>query len=391
MISKEEAFRIVMGSSRSTGTETVVFSQAAGRVLAVDVFSDMDIPPFNRSAVDGYACRKEDLGNELEITEIIQAGREPERTVGKNQCAKIMTGAIMPGGSDFVAMVEDSIILPSGKVRLNAPPNKSNFSIRGEDVREGEMVLQKGRLLKPQDIAVLASVGKVDVLVARRPLTGIISTGDEIVEPGTRPERSQIRNSNAYQLMALCERSGCTAKYYGIAPDDFSRTFSIIDKAVNENDLVILTGGVSMGDFDFVPAVMKKAGIRILFDRVNVQPGKPTTFGIHEKSIVFGLPGNPVSAFIQFETLVRPLVYKMMDHDWKPVEISFPMAERYERKAATRAAWIPVTVTKNQTVVPSEYHGSAHITAFPCADGIISIPAGKEVVEKGETVLVRFI
>jgi molybdopterin molybdotransferase len=146
-----------------------------------------------------------------------------------------------------------------------------------------------------------------------------------------------------------------------------------------------------MGDFDFVPSVLKRADVKILFDRVNVQPGKPTTFGVHSKAIIFGLPGNPVSSFIQFETLVRPLINKMMGHEWKLSEQNLPMAVRYERKSQDRMGWVPVTITGNMEVMPVEFHGSAHISALPEADGIFAIKAGTKSVEKGEIVRVRLI
>jgi molybdopterin molybdotransferase len=191
--------------------------------------------------------------------------------------------------------------------------------------------------------------------------------------------------------LAQAERTGAKARYYGIAPDDEEATLNLINTAMDENNIVVLTGGVSMGDYDFVPSVLTKAGVRILFDQVNVQPGKPTTFGVHENCVVFGLPGNPVSAFIQFETLVRPFIYKSMGHDWKPVELRLPMARKFERKAAGRAAWVPVVITETNEAMPSEYHGSAHITAFPYSDGIVPVDAGKSVIEKGEIVSVRQI
>lgn len=391
MVSTEEAYRIVMGNPRETGTELISFRDALGRILAEDVISDIDMPPFNRSAVDGFACRKEDLGSELEITEVVRAGKEPEKTVGKNQCAKIMTGAIVPEGCDFVFMVEYSNVLPSGKVVFTGIPLKPNLSLQGEDVKHGEVVLRKGKLLRPQDVAVLASVGHTSVNVARKPDVAVISTGDELVEPENKPGRSQIRNSNAYQLLAQTERTGASVRYYGIAPDDESMTYDLINRAISENDMVILTGGVSMGDFDFVPSVLRRAGVTILFDQINVQPGKPTIFGTFKKCVVFGLPGNPVSAFIQFETLVRPLIYRMMGNEWNPPVQNLPMAVRYERKSSARAAWIPVTLTGDNEAMPSEYHGSAHIAAFPYADGIVLMLPGKIIIEKGEIVSVRQI
>jgi molybdopterin molybdotransferase len=192
-------------------------------------------------------------------------------------------------------------------------------------------------------------------------------------------------------VLAQVRKAGGEGKYYGIAPDNEAATFKLISKALDENDIVLLTGGVSMGDFDFVPAVLKKAGVNILFNQVNVQPGKPTTFGVRSEKVVFGLPGNPVSSFLQFETLVRPLITKMMGFDWKPLEIKLRMAVRYERRSAERVGRIPVFITGEIEVKPVEYHGSAHISAMSYAFGFVTIPAGKKVIEKGETVSVRQI
>jgi molybdopterin molybdotransferase len=391
MITREEAYRIVVQTPVKVRTETIDFQVSYGRILAEDVRSDIDMPPFNRAAVDGYACRREDLGSELEIMEIIRAGKEPVISIGRGQCAKIMTGAKVPDGCDYIFMVEYARVLPSGKVLFSGVPFKENIAVKGEDVKNGEIVLKKGKIIRPQDIAVFASVGHTLVQVAMKPAIAVISTGDELVEPAVKPGKSGIRNSNSYQLVAQVERTGATAKYYGIAPDDEDTTFELIRRAINENDLVLLTGGVSMGDYDFVPSVLGRAGVKILFDQVKVQPGKPTTFGIHPDAVVFGLPGNPVSAFVQFETLVRPLIYRMMGHEWKPSVQRLPLARRFERKSSDRAAWIPVTINENNEAMPSEYHGSAHITALPYADGLVSMDPGQNILEKGEMVSVRQI
>jgi molybdopterin molybdotransferase len=391
MITIDEAFDIVMKSASETETEVVSFMDSLGCVLAEDIISDVNMPPFNRSAVDGYACNRNYLGSEMEVLEVIPAGKRPERALGPNQCSKIMTGAEVPEGGDFVFMVEDSEVLPSGKVRYTGTGSKYHISKKGEDVKKGDIVLKKGKLIKPQEIAVLASVGYTTVRVGKVPHIGIISTGDELVEPSDVPGMSQIRNSNAYQLLSQVRRAGGIGHYYGIAPDIESETFNMVSKALNENDIVLLTGGVSMGDFDFVPEVLQKAGVKILFDQINVQPGKPTTFGVHQEALVFGLPGNPVSSFVQFEILVRPVICKMMGYYWEPVTYILPMAVRYERKSPVKFNWLPVFVTPEKEVSPVEYHGSAHITAMPYTDGLVALPVGKNVIEKGELVSVRQI
>lgn len=391
MISFEEALKVVMGSAFETENEVISFSDSAGRILNEKVISDMEMPPFNRSAVDGFACHRRDLNNELEIVEVIAAGQVPSKPVGENQCSNIMTGAIVPDGCDIVIMIEDTEVLASGKIIYFGKGKKRNISLKGEDLKSGDVVLNAGILIKPQDIAVMASVGHTRVCVKKMPLIGIISTGDELVEPSVIPDFSKIRNSNAYQLLAQVSRAGGSGKYFGIAPDNEDVTLVILQKAINESDIVLLTGGVSMGDFDFVPSVLERAGVKILFDQVNVQPGKPTTFGVHPKTVVFGLPGNPVSSFVQFETLVRPFINKMMGYAWKPFVQNLPMAVSYERKSSVRMGWVPVRINENMEVLPVEYHGSAHISALPDADGIFAINAGTKSIKKGETVSVRQI
>jgi molybdopterin molybdotransferase len=391
MISFDEAYRIVMSHVSVTGIEKVSFIESLGRVLAEDIYSDMDMPPFNKATVDGFACRKEDLGQEMEIVETIAAGMKPLKIITAKQCSRIMTGAPVPEGANMVFMVEDSLILPSGKVRYTGTFTKENIALKGEDIKTGDTVLHKGRLIRPQEVAVMAAVGCTSVCVSRKPLVAVISSGDELVEPFVQPGVSQIRNSNGYQLLTQLLRAGALGKYYGIAKDDKEATYNMLKQAISECNIVIVTGGVSMGDFDFIPSLMEKAGVKILFSRINIQPGKPTTFGIHPDALVFGLPGNPVSTFTQFELLVRPLICRMMGYDWTPVTINLPMKVAFSRRMADRHAIIPVMITKDGLVLPVEYHGSAHITSLSLADGLISLPSGIKSIEKGEMVSVRQI
>lgn len=392
MISFSEAFDIVMSSDiRIKDTETISFTASLNRVLAGDVISDMDMPPFNKSSVDGFACRKDDLAEELEVIETIPAGAWPSKNIKRGTCSRVMTGAPVPEGADFMIMVEETETLPSGKIRFTGVIKKDNISYRGEDIRKGDVVIRAGTLIRPQHTGVMAAAGHTTPLVRLKPVVAVISSGSELVEPDRVPGVSQIRNSNSSQLMAQIDKAGATGRYYGIAEDDEEITYGIINQAIAENDLVIITGGVSMGDFDFVPSVLEKAGVRIIFSRVAVQPGKPTTFGLHPDAAVFGLPGNPVSSFLQFELLVKPLLFRMMQCNWQPLTFKLPLGETCTRRSVDRMALLPVRISVEGTAIPVEYHGSAHIAALNEANGIIFIPAGIKTIGKGEMVSVRQI
>ncbi len=389
MISFEEAYKIVKNSIVVKGTEKVPFLNSVNRILAEDVKSDIEMPPFDKSAVDGYACRAEDLDMSLDIIETVQAGQTPEKIVGKGQCTQIMTGAPVPEGADTIVMVEYTEI-KDNKVIIKRKQSKTNIAYRAEDVKFGQTVLKKGIIIKPQHIAVFASVGYTEVLVYEKVKIGIISTGDELTEPDKKPGLSQIRNSNSYQLMVQAKETGCNPTYYGIAKDTYEDTYEKVTKALSENDVLILSGGVSVGEFDFVPEVLKKAGIKILFDSIAVTPGKPTTFGKSDTKFCFGLPGNPVSSFVQFELLAKPFLYGMSGHEYKIPEIKLPVAKDFTRKRTSRKAFIPINIV-NGELVPLEYHGSAHIHSLSFADGIISYPVGVDTLKKGELVDVRQI
>ena len=391
MIPFEKAYEIVMGSVVRTGTERIPFTDSPGRILAEDVTSDIDMPPFDKASMDGFACRRLEIHNELEIIETIPAGKKPGKKLGRNQCARIMTGAAIPEGADCVIIVEETEILPSERLRFIGTYSKDNIACKGEDVKKGDLLLGAWRQIKPQDVAIMASAGKTTVSVSRMPAVAVISSGNEIVEPQYFPGESQIRNSNSWQLLAQITRAGAMGRYYGIARDDEDATFQLVSRAIEENDLVIITGGVSMGDFDFIPGVLENAGVRLLFTRVAVQPGKPTTFGIHENAAVFGLPGNPVSSFMMFEMFIRPFISAMMNYNWRPSCPEYPLKDDFTRKYAERMALIPVRITEDGFVQPVEYHGSAHITALSGADGIITVPLGVTNLVKGTLLTFRQI
>ncbi len=402
MIPFEDAYQIVRSSIKKISQTTIPLDDVLGYVLAENVYSDMNMPPFRKSAMDGYACRTADIYGELEVIEVIAAGEQPTQLINKGQCAKIMTGAMLPEGADCVLIVEDMKVLANKKVRYTKVEIEScqlesstsmnlNICELGEDVQKGQLVLEKNTFLKAQHLAVLASVGCVNPTVYRKPKVGIIPTGDELVEPHQKPSVSQIRNSNGVQTVAQLRAMGIDANYYGIARDNKQATKDLIHTASIENDLVILTGGVSMGDFDFVPKVLMDAGFDLLFQSVAVQPGKPTTFGVNKNKYCFGLPGNPVSSFTQFELLVKPLLLGMMGHEHKPLNIRLPLAADYLRRKASRMSWVPVKINETGEVEMVEYHGSAHIFGLTIADGFVSYPIGVKELKKGDWINVRSI
>lgn len=388
MIAFDDAFKIVTNSAVVMGTEQVLLSNALYRVLAMDVHSDMDMPPFDKSAVDGFACRKEDIDGELQVLEIIPAGKQPEKAIVKGTCSKVMTGGVVPAGADAVIMVEDVEETGDHTIRFVKDKTNTNICYAGEDIRKQDLVLKKGTLIRPQEIAVLASVGVARPEVYRQPVVGIISTGDELVEPEEKPGPSQIRNSNAMQLMSQVKAAHAVPTYFGIAGDNEKSTRKIITEALAGADIVLLTGGVSMGDFDYVPKVLQELGITIQFKSIAVQPGRPTVFGTKEGKYLFGLPGNPVSSFVQFELLVKPLIYRLMGTNYEPKILEMPMGTDFSRRKAKRKSFMPVTV-KDGKAWPVEYHGSAHIHSYIFADGIVSVEIGQTQIEKGATVHVR--
>ena len=391
MITFEEAIKIVSSIPFTISTESIELSSSVGRILAEDVFSDMDMPPFDKSAMDGYACLQSDLPGPLKVLEIIPAGVQPSETITSGYCSKIMTGGIVPAGADCILKVEETESSGEGYIRFTSKYTFHNICFKGEDIKTGDRVLTKGTEIQPQHIAVMAAVGYCNPLVNKKLRAGILVTGDELVEPHKKPSDTKIRNSNGWQIIAQCLRAGLEPNYYGIIPDEQDNLFLFIQKSLNENNILLLTGGVSMGDFDYVPAMLRKAGVEIIFEKVAVQPGSPTLFGKTENCFVFGLPGNPVSTFVQFELMVRALANKLNGLDYQPRMLPLQLATTYSRKKAFRKSFFPVKVDESGKVKALEYHGSAHIFSFSEANAIASIEAGCFEIPEGDYINVRFI
>ncbi len=388
MLSFDQAMKLILDRARPLGSETVPLASACGRVIARDVVSDVDMPPFDKSAMDGYACRRGELPGPFRVIETIQAGGPPRKTVGSGECAKIMTGAALPEGADCVIMVEHTETDSEGHIRFIKSKTDTNICLRGEDVRTGVVVLQKGTRLYPRHIAVLCAVGCTQPEVARQPSVGIIATGNELVEPERTPGLSQIRNTNSEQIRAQLESTRAIVTYYGIIPDVESELDAAFKRALADNDVVVFSGGVSEGDYDFVPQIMAQNGIEILLDAIAVKPGKPTTFGVGPSSYCFGLPGNPVSTLMQCETLVNPFLFALMGHTFQAPWSWWPLSETYTRKKTERESWVPVRLSPDGTIQPVVYHGSAHITALVDAFGFMVVPQSVGFIEKGARVRV---
>lgn len=388
MVHFDEALRMVMDAARALSTERVPLEAALHRILAEDIRSDSDLPRFNKSAMDGYACRRADLDGQMRLLETVPAGTPPFLPIGERECSKIMTGAMVPVGADCVIMVEHAEE-SEGLVRFTGTDTPDNICRRGEDLRVGDLMVEKGTKIEPQHIGVLATAGMPNPLVSTRPRVAVIATGDELVEPEATPGVSRIRNSNSYQLCAQAAAMGATPRYLGIARDTEKAIGDMIREAMSSSDVILVSGGVSAGDFDLVPGVLTQHGFKLLFEKIATKPGMPTVFGIAGPVFCFGLPGNPVSTFVLFELLVKPFLYRMMGHDFMPSIVPLRLSRNVTSRKSDRDSWIPVRITPQGEAEPVNYHGSGHLTALPDTDGLICIPRGVTGAAKGDIVDVR--
>lgn len=389
MIKATKALNTILKHSKSLGFEKISLSETLGRILAEDIRSDVNIPAFDRSAMDGFAINSKDSSKVFEIIEDIPAGKVPTKKIKKGQCSRIMTGAMLPKGADKVVKVEDTIVTGS-RLQVTSYEKKSNVSKRGEDVKKGQLILRKNSKIRPQEAAMLASVGKNKVKVTRKPKVAVISTGSELVEPIKKPKASQIRNSNSSMLLVQLKRRDIDGKYLGIARDNFAATKKMVKKGLAEADLLLLSGGVSVGDYDFVREVLTSCGVKVHFNKVAIKPGKPTVFGTKGKKLVFGLPGNPVSVLMIFELFVVPAIDKIVDRKTKDNFVPLKLLKDFQRRDSKREQYYPVRI-KVKGALPLEFHGSAHMQALTQADAVMRIKTGVKKIKKGTIVHVRSI
>jgi molybdopterin molybdotransferase len=391
MITLDQASEILQQIRPSLMTERIPFMQSLSRVLAEDLRSDSDVPPFDRSAMDGYACRKEDIGNVLNVVGEIPAGAVVSHRVSRNECMRIMTGGLIPEGADHVIKKEDIEEIGDSLIRCTSPAGKSNIRRKGEDIIQGDVVLKSGCLLNPQHIALLASGGFMQPLVFSKPTVAIISTGNELVTPDIFPGPAQIRESNGYQLASQAAQMGLEPEYLGIARDDKKQIASLLENALGSYKITLITGGVSVGDYDYIPGVLQELGVTIHFHRIRVKPGKHLIFGVKDGNYVFGFPGNPVSSFVMFEVMAKPFLMRCMGFEAESGGLFLPLAEDFNRKSPELVEFLPVLIDREGYVKTVTYHGSAHVHAYAGAEGLMEIPSGITTVKKREKVLVRLL
>ena len=400
MIELEEALEIILSQVKLVSSEKIDILSSLSRTLAEDVHADFDIPGFDRAAMDGYAVLSKDTNSAskkkpviLEVIANVPAGYSTEKVVKNGRAVRIMTGAPMPKGADAVIMVENTE-KEEEKVKIFRKVTcQENVSFAGEDVKTGELILSQGSLIRPAEVAMLASLGKENVLVKVKPRVAIISTGDELVEVGRTLQKGEIYDSNSYALFSQVLSSGGEPHRLGIARDKRDNLLARIKEGLSYQ-LLLLSGGVSVGDYDLVTDALRKAGVKMLFWKVAVKPGKPTFFGLRKSTLVFGLPGYPVSSMVNFENLVRPAIFSMLGRDdWQRIRVKAilekAVSSRGRRKKIIRAKL--VKKGDKYLAVPATSQQSSVLKSMVWADSFLILPKEVERIEKGEEVFLELL
>jgi molybdopterin molybdotransferase len=394
MISVAEARAVILERLQPLPPAAMPLTPAAlGLVLAEDVASDLDLPPFDKAMMDGYAVRSADLSSgkaTLEVVEEITAGRTPQRALTGGQASRIMTGAPVPAGADAVVMIEYTKVVDGNRVAIEDKPPKPGQHVmpRGMEMRTGEVVLSAGAVLGPAALGLLATVGRTAARVTPAPRVAIVATGDELVEAGTQLQSGQIRNSNGPMLVAMVHGAGCRAEYLGIARDDAERLRKLVDDGLRA-DVLVLSGGVSAGTLDLVPGILQQAGVAAHFHRVLMKPGKPVFFGTGPRgTVVFGLPGNPVSSLVCFELFVRPALRRLGGRaDALPPALRARLAQDF-RHRSDRPTYHPAVLEESgdgRRVQPVAWLGSPDLKALTRANALVVFPPGEGTLAAGES------
>jgi molybdopterin molybdotransferase len=388
----DKALNILLREIKPLGAERVQLADTLGRVLAQKVVAPHDSPPFSRGAMDGYALKGENTFGASQTNPIyfklkgkVLTGKTSDFRIHEFEAARIMTGAPVPEGADAVAMFEYVKELEDEIEVLKPVTPGKNISLKGEDVKKGDVLLRKGRKIKPQDVAITAAMGISKLTVYRRPTVAIIATGDELREPGSKLRGAEIYDANSYSLHALVERNGGLPEIYGIVRDDYPELVGAVRKALGA-DLVLISGATSVGDKDFVPKVLAELG-EVLVHGIAMRPGEPTGFGVVDGKLVFMLPGYPVAAIFAYETFVRPALEKMQGLD---ASRRYPKIRgQLKRKIASELGRrdyvrVKLDLTGEQPMVePIRTSGSGIISSLVRADGFVVVPENTEGLEQG--------
>ncbi|MGH9348769.1 MAG: molybdopterin molybdotransferase MoeA [Vicinamibacterales bacterium] len=390
----DEARALIDAAARpTTRTECVRLDEANGRVVARDITSPIDVPPFTRAGMDGYAVRAEDTfgasrqePNTLPCIEQVFTGQVPSRDVGPGECTEIATGAPLPAGADAVVMVEETEKDPAGDVRIFTPVYpRQNVGRQGADIQTGQVVLRTGDVLNASRVGALAALGAVEVEVFVRPRVAILSTGNEIIEPGQPLAPGHIYDINRFTLAAIAGEHGGVPEPHRTAADTLDDLSRAIDECLDA-DLIVFSGGSSVGERDLILDVIAQRG-EILFHGIAVKPGKPTAFGIIRDRLVFGMPGYPTSCLSNAYMLLVPVLRRMAHLPAHAVRtVSAPLGQRIVSTTGRHQFY---TVRLVDGVAQPAFKASGDITSMSLADGYIEIPAQTDIVEKGEVVEVK--
>lgn len=391
MITYDEAFRRVMLYTKDFGEETVPLLDSTNRVLAESIHADRDFPPFNRSTKDGIAINYatfEKNGNTFNIEGVLPAGVPQQKLLDINNCFEIMTGAVLPSNTDTVVMYEDVEIKDDVATVKSVINEGQNIHFKGSDKKEGVALLDKGTLITPAEIGILASVGKLNVLVKKLPKICVISTGDELVPVAVKPLPHQIRTSNVISLQAALQNEKIVADHLHIA-DNKEILEEKLSEAVTKYNILLLSGGVSKGRFDFIPEVLEDLGVEKIFHKVLQRPGKPFWFGIHEslKTAVFSFPGNPVSTFVNFHVYFKPWLKNSMGLFYSDKCVI--LKNEVQMPSSSLTLFHPVKIKWDEGklfATTIDNNGSGDLTCLTEADGFICLAAQELSYEKGALV-----
>jgi molybdopterin molybdotransferase len=397
MIPIAKALKIIDREARPLGIERVPLEDAVGRILAEDIVADTDLPPFDRSQMDGYAVLAADTKDcpaALKLVGESAAGRGFHAKLKRGEAVRIMTGAPLPDGADAVQRLEVTEETDA-EVTIFEPTEKGRFIVpRGKEVKRGAVVLKKGSTLSAKNISLAAAFGYPRIKVSKRPRVAILSTGSEIVEISKKPKRDQIRNSNSVMLAALCRGIGCDVTMLRPAGDDLDQLRAQISGVIKTVDLLISTGGVSVGRYDLTKPALTALGAEIFFERVALKPGKPTVFAKLKRAHVVALPGNPVSAAVTFHLFVRRLLLLLQGSAGFEPQTATAVAAGELRAAKERDSYLPARLKADTSgrllALPLRWHGSSDFVGFSEAEALAFVAKGRSIAQ-GDTVKVTLL